>query len=102
MAWKEGRGRGSSVPVPILTTIITTACPFRGGGTTASVCAYGAEESKIGGGGGGGLGRGGRGRAGQEEFSEEEDGVWEDGKNCLRRRKTGTRSVTALGVIGGA
>ena len=28
--------------------------------------------------------------------------MWEDSKNCLRRRKTGTRSVSSLGVITGA
>ena len=39
---------------------------------------------------------------GQKEFSEEEDRVWEGGKNFLRRRKTGTRSMATLGVVGGA
>ena len=39
---------------------------------------------------------------GQKEFSEEEDRVWEGGKNFLRRRKTGTRSMATLGFIGGS
>ena len=40
VAWKDGGG-GSSVPAPILTTMVTTAYPFRGGGAEASTHTYG-------------------------------------------------------------
>ena len=100
--WWHGRRGGGIGPSPNPDYNYYNGMPIqRRGDNGLRLCIWcGRVQDRRG--AGGGLGRGGRGRAGQEEFSEEEDGVWEDGKNCLRRRKTGTRSVTALGVIGGA
>ena len=36
VAWKDGGGGSSSVPAPILTTMMTIAYPFRGGGKRPS------------------------------------------------------------------